>query len=154
MGSDKERFSTGYALTVLSRPDKPQVVVPAQISHGGEYELRCRSNGGPRPKHLWWFNGKRVDLMNAEERKELNIAEEGSQETLGENYSGILKLNSFTGKNVGDYRCRAENRFGDSPISDDVRVDFRWLMCDVIMYSATGGFCLLIVVVLCCMYCR
>ena len=73
-GSDKEIFSAGYALTVLSRPDKPQVVVPAQISHGGE----------------------RVECERA-----LNITEDGSQETLGENYSGILKLNSFTGKNVG-----------------------------------------------------
>ena len=71
--------------------------------HEGEYELKCGSNGGPRPRHLWWFNGKRVDLMKAEEREELNIIEDKSQKTSWRDYSGILKLNFLTDKNVGCY---------------------------------------------------
>ena len=68
-------------------------------------ELRCRVNGRPRPLITWYLNGQKLQPTVSTSR--VQILE----------HRQLVRINYITQKDEGLYKCKAENRVGNTQAS-------------------------------------
>ena len=120
----------GYELSVryVSKPNIESN--PLRIVEGGKYTLQCESKGDPTPKFSWYFNGKKIDRFEESELKRLNVAINST--------SGTLTIDTFSGNNVGSYKCKAFNQFIHTE-SEATYLDFSFFSNGVIAGLVLGS---------------
>ena len=128
------------------KPDKPVVEVPWRIVYGGEYLLKCKTEGYPEPNIDWYFENKKIDSLKADDRKRLGIVEVKNSIVESWHRRGTLKIRGFTSKNVGVYKCQAMNTLGTTN-SADTRLEISFFSDWVLVGISLAGIVVLALVV-------
>ena len=134
----QKKLHSGYVITVHYKPDKPVIEVPWRILDGGEYLLKCKTEGYPEPNIDWYFENKKIESLkvyNPDYWKRLGIVENKN--------NGTLKIRGFTNKNVGVYMCQAKNTHGSAK-SADTHLDTSFFTDAVIAGLSVGAFVVLL----------
>uniref|UniRef100_A0AC35U7G1 B-cell receptor CD22-like n=1 Tax=Rhabditophanes sp. KR3021 TaxID=114890 RepID=A0AC35U7G1_9BILA len=91
--NDKQLDYAQASITFQSEPviDKSQWQDELYIKENSDVKIQCKAkHAWPRPKFVWWFNGKEVSATNG----------------------GFLKISNFELSNYGFYQCDSINSMG------------------------------------------